>query len=66
MRYDDILRKIYTAQTYDILDECADMIYEAWLDGNISEEEKDLLCDAATEQGNRLFEKRMNIKIIKF
>lgn len=62
MRYDDILRKIYTAQTYDILDECADMIYEAWLNGNISEEEKDLLCDAATEQGNRLFEKRMNIK----
>ena len=62
MRYDDILRKIYTAQTYDILDECADMIYEAWLDSNISEEEKDLLCDAVTEKGNRLFEKRMNIK----
>lgn len=62
MRYDDILRKIYTAQNYDTLDECADMIYEAWLDGNISEEEKDLLCDAVTEQGNRLFEKRMNIK----
>lgn len=62
MRYDDILKKIYTAQDYDILDECADMIYEAWLDGNISEEEKDLLCDAVTEQGNRLFEKRMNIK----
>lgn len=62
MRYDDILRKIYTAQNYDTLDECADMIYEAWLNGNISEEEKDLLCDAATEQGNRLFEKRMKIK----
>lgn len=62
MRYDDILRKIYTAQNYDTLDECADMIYEAWLGGNISEEEKDLLCDAATEQGNRLFKKRMNIK----
>ena len=62
MRYDDILRKIYAAQNYDTLDECADMIYEAWLDGNISEEEKDLLCDAVTEQGNRLFEKRMNIK----
>ena len=62
MRYDDILRKIHTAQTYDILDECADTIYEAWLDGNISEEEKDLLCDAVTEKGNRLFEKRMNIK----
>lgn len=62
MRYDDILRKIYAAQNYDTLDECADMIYEAWLNGNISEEEKDLLCDAATEQGNRLFEKRMKIK----
>ena len=62
MRYDDILQKIYAAQNYDTLDECADMIYEAWLNGNISEEEKDLLCDAATEQGNRLFEKRMKIK----
>lgn len=62
MHYDDILRKIYTAQTYNIFDECADMIYKAWLDGNISEREKDLLCDAVTNQSNKLFEKRMNIK----
>ena len=60
MCYDDVLRKIYTAQSYNTLDKCADMIYQSRLDDDISEAEKDLLCDTATAQSNRLFQMMEN------
>lgn len=60
MCYDVILRKILTAQSYSTLDKCADMIYAARADDEISEAEKYLLCGAATVQRDRLFQMMEN------
>ena len=62
MCYDDMLQKICTATSYEQLENCFDELYTMhYIDKNITEVEKDILCDIVQEQGNRLFEKQMNI-----
>ena len=62
MCYYDMLRKIYTATSQNQLENCLDALYTmGYVDEDITEEEKDILCDIAQEQGNKLFEKVMNI-----
>ena len=62
MCYDDMLRKISTANSYNQLENYLDDVYTmCYVDKNITEEEKDILCDIAQEQGNKIFEKLMNI-----
>ena len=56
MCYDDMLRKIYTAISQNQLENCLDELYTmCYVDEDITEAEKDILCDIAQEQGNRLF-----------
>ena len=62
MCYDDMLRKISTANSYNQLENYLDDVYTmCYVDEDITEAEKDILCDIAQEQGNKLFEKVMNI-----
>lgn len=62
MCYDDMLRKISTANSYNQLENYLDDVYTmCYVDEDITEAEKDILCDIAQEQGNKLFEKLMNI-----
>lgn len=62
MCYDDMLRKISTANSYNQLENCLDDVYTmCYVDEDITEAEKDILCDIAQEQGNRIFNKLMNI-----
>ena len=62
MCYDDMLRKIYTATSQNQLENYLDDVYTmCYVDEDITEAEKDILCDIAQEQGNKLFEKLMNI-----
>lgn len=62
MCYDDMLRKIYTATSQNQLENCLDELYTmCYVNKNITEAEKDRLCDIAQEQGNKIFEKLMNI-----
>ena len=62
MCYDDMLRKICTANSYNQLENYLDDVYTmCYVDEDITEAEKDILCDIAQEQGNKLFEKLMNI-----
>ena len=56
MCYDDMLRKIYTATSQNQLENCLDELYTmCYVNEDITEAEKDILCDIAQEQGNRLF-----------
>ena len=62
MCYDDMLRKISTANSYNQLENYLDDVYTmCYVDEDITEAEKDILCDIAQYQGNKLFEKLMNI-----
>ena len=62
MCYDDMLRKISTANSYNQLENCLDDVYTmCYVDEDITEAEKDILCDIVQEKGNRLFENLMNI-----
>ena len=62
MCYDDMLRKISMANSYNQLENYLDDVYTmCYVDEDITEAEKDILCDIAQEQGNKLFEKVMNI-----
>ena len=62
MCYDDMLRKISTANSYNQLENYLNDVYTmCYVDEDITEAEKDILCDIAQEQGNKLFEKLMNI-----
>ena len=62
MCYNDMLWKISTANSYNQLENYLDDVYTmCYVDKNITEAEKDILCDIAQEQGNKLFEKLMNI-----
>ena len=62
MCYDDMLQKISTANSYNQLENYLDDVYTmCYVDEDITEAEKDILCDIAQEQGNKLFEKLMNI-----
>lgn len=62
MCYDNMLRKISTANSYNQLENYLDDVYTmCYVDEDITEAEKDILCDIAQEQGNKLFEKLMNI-----
>ena len=62
MCYDDMLRKISTANSYNQLENYLDDVYTmCYVDEDITEAEKDILCDIAQEQGNKIFEKLMNI-----
>ena len=62
MCYDDMLWKISTANSYNQLENYLDDVYTmCYVDEDITEAEKDILCDIAQEQGNKLFEKLMNI-----
>lgn len=62
MCYGDMLRKISTANSYNQLENCLDELYTmCYVDDDITEAEKDILCDIAQEQGNKIFEKLMNI-----
>ena len=62
MCYGDMLRKISTANSYNQLENYLDDVYTmCYVDEDITEAEKDILCDIAQEQGNKLFEKLMNI-----
>ena len=62
MCYNDMLKKICTANSYNQLENCLDELYTmCYVDEYITEAEKDILCDIAQEQGNKLFEKQMNI-----
>lgn len=61
MCYNDILRKIYTATSQNQLENCLDELYTmCYVNEDITEAEKDILCDIAQEQGNRLFMKLNN------
>ena len=62
MCYGDMLRKISTANSYNQLEKYLDDDYTmCYVDEDITEAEKDILCDIAQEQGNKIFEKLMNI-----
>ena len=62
MCYNDMLQKICAANSYNQLENCLDEVYTmCYIDKNITEAEKDTLCDIVQEQGNRIFEKQMNI-----
>ena len=62
MCYNDMLWKISTANSYNQLENYLDDVYTmCYVDKNITEAEKDTLCDIVQEQGNRIFEKQMNI-----
>ena len=62
MCYDDMLRKISTANSYNQLENYLDDVYTmCYVDEDITEAEKDILCDIAQEQGNKIFEKLMKI-----
>ena len=62
MCYGDMLRKISTANSYNQLENYLDDVYTmCYVDEDITEAEKDILCDIAQEQGNKIFEKLMNI-----
>ena len=62
MCYDDMLQKIYAANSYNQLENCLDELYTmCYVNKDIMEAEKDILCDIVQEQGNRIFNKLMNI-----
>ena len=62
MYYNNMLKKICTANSYNQLENCLDELYTmCYVDEYITEAEKDILCDIAQEQGKKLFEKQMNI-----
>ena len=62
MCYGDMLRKISTANSYNQLENYLDDVYTmCYVDEDITEAEKDILCDIAQEQGNKIFEKLMKI-----
>ena len=62
MCYGDMLRKISTVNSYNQLENYLDDVYTmCYVDEDITEAEKDILCDIAQEQGNKIFEKLMKI-----
>ena len=62
MCYGDMLRKISTANSYNQLENYLDDVYTmCYVDEDITEAEKDILCEIAQEQGNKIFEKLMKI-----